>query len=184
MIQLRLYCRTMNDSPEKVSAYQRPLPDPPLSRDEARARFLDAMDELIYAYRVADDAAWREGFHHGWTSYKAWFEEQIAKMRETANPQPTTPHQGNPINLDVEFKRPPTSTRDAVLNFISANPGQKGVQIASALSDWAPERTVRTTLHRLKVAQKIQVVEGRWYVFDAASPNQQGHSQEEDDAAP
>jgi len=174
----------MNDPPEKVPVYQRPLPDPPLSRDEARTRFLDAMDELIYAYRVADDAAWREGFHHGWTSYKAWFEEQIAKMRETANPQPTAPLQSNPANLDVEFRRPPASTRDAVLNFISANPGQKGVQIASALRDIAPERTVRTALHRLKVAQKIQVVEGRWYVLDAVTSNQQLPFQEEDDATP
>jgi hypothetical protein len=47
------------------------------------------------------------------------------------------------------------SDQDAVLQLIRQNPGLRGVEIASRLAPNIHERTVRTSLHRLKVRELI-----------------------------
>ena len=65
----------------------------------------------------------------------------------------------------AESGRPPRegSDQNAVLQTIRNEPGLRGVDIASKLANSVHERTVRTSLHRLKTRGLIEPRDGKWW---------------------
>jgi hypothetical protein len=55
------------------------------------------------------------------------------------------------------------SDQDAVLQIIRSHPGWRGVDIAARLHESVQERTVRTSLHRLKTRGLIETRDGTWW---------------------
>jgi len=146
-----------------------------------------AMMSALMAYVAAIQkhhgfVEWRSGFKSGWKASREYHEEQIKKSFESelkASAGVAGPS-GVGMLAGVEFMEPyplpsalppspppltPTAN-ELVHQFVAENPGKRGVEIADNFSKtvWRlPERTVRTALHRLKKAEKILVLEGRWY---------------------
>jgi hypothetical protein len=132
---------------------------------------------------------WDQGFSDGWEAANKYFREQAEKewavrTAEQYIPYPSAQtstfnniiasswHGHNHLDVHPYLHNLSSETRDPTANalvliYITENPGQRGVEIATAFVGRLPERTVRTALHRLKGAGKIRNVDGRWYTPEA-----------------
>jgi hypothetical protein len=130
---------------------------------------------------------WRAGFNRGWDSSRDHFKQELKKSFEKdfdIDLTPTISHSEGvapgsltqsgwePMGV-ANFSPPPQTptAADLVAQFVYENSGRRGVEIADnfAKTVWRlPERTVRTALHRLKLAGKIRNVDGRWYSTESA----------------
>lgn len=196
-----------DDTHDPKDASPAEAPSSPLAEEKAKAAAAVTESEkqffeVFYSHANAlkDQAflsGWEKGFSSGWTAATQHFQEEAQKAREAAMaarpPQPPQPPQGGTsYRLIHQLLRSPTDGASAtahsaisvVRRFIKRNQGLRGVEIAKALSDSLPERTVRTALHRLKVSGRIKNVNGGWWYVNHAMPNSQPQTEEDDDAAP
>lgn len=104
---------------------------------------------LAEATREAYDEGWRDAI----TAITAKTTELQAPTREGSN--------GAAPKIARKRGRPPKSS-EAVLAFIKAHPGQNGVDVAKGLPK-IPERTVRTCLRRLRLAESIHKENEGWF---------------------
>jgi hypothetical protein len=152
------------------SAPPPPLPDPPLSEEEAFDLFMRAIDEVYYALRVVKASAQRAGFTAGVDAYRQWMDEELKKFQVASTTAPEKMTLIETINRHPADAHGETAN-DRVLLWIKANPGHRGYRIANefaAAQPPLPERTVRTALFRLKGEGKIVSVDNRWYAREAA----------------
>ncbi len=155
------------------------------AEDASREKFLEAFAEYTRAAKNHSwFVGWRHGFSSGWDAAKEHFMAQVEKQHTAIPPVPPPPPQTNKTPQGLMPIQKPGSPPAVVLvfRFIAANPGQRGVEIAQSLEGQLPERTVRTALHRLKTAERIQIVDGLWYVAQAAAANPK--PREKDDGLP
>ncbi|BBB95388.1 MULTISPECIES: hypothetical protein [Bradyrhizobium] len=137
-------------------------------RQERQDKAFAAMKEAVKEYAEAAYgkgwfAGWEEGFSDGWAAAL----DTLKKKEEAGRTSRFPVAPGADSRARAHLGRPKRlSSYEIVRNYIEANPGKRGVEIATALSAELPERTVRTALHRLRGA-KIANVEGRWYVTGA-----------------
>jgi hypothetical protein len=161
--------------------------------ENARKQLFAALAAYEEAIREqASFLGWDQGFSVGWKAATKYFQEEAEKAREAMKSAPLAAQRTASLsahNLFLPFGvddgvAPSSGARVIVERYIKANPGLRGVDIAKALSSSLPERTVRTALHRLKVAGRIKTVDGRWYAGEAAPPDPQPQAKENDNAAP
>ena len=117
-----------------------------------------------FVYRVGYD----QGFNAGWDAAVRRFTAVLDTSKPRQEPPPSI---DPPIAMHATLTADPEdqTIKDLVLSSILRRPGQRGVEIVTALraaGHDANERTVRTALHRLKVALKIKVEDGKWYPVD------------------
>lgn len=119
------------------------------------------------------DQGWDEGWEAGRKSVIEHFQKGLSEKPTPAPPPPPPPPplRGEPPRLSL-LSAAGRPAAENVFNYIEKFPGRRGVQIADALSNVFPERTVRTALHRLK-NKKIRIVNGRWYTIEAAPADSQ-----------
>jgi hypothetical protein len=176
-------------------------PDPPKTADdiiadldrkvaETRVAFTQALSEHFTALtNAANFKGWNEGFSKGWDAAAKYFKETMGQQLEEARAAQSRMMpdrlQDIPTMQPSEKQNAPTALT-LVLEYIKANPGLRGVQIAQHFDKalfQLPERTVRTALHRLRNRQ-IKIVDGRWYTLAAAPADPQPSLMRDDDAAP
>jgi hypothetical protein len=82
--------------------------------------------------------------------------------------------------------RPPRSgsDQDHVLQVIRTEPGLRGVDVALRLAGSVQERTVRTSLHRLKKRTLIESHDGKWWPVARTFPQQKELEEIEGQSAP
>jgi hypothetical protein len=171
----------MSDSPEDKPKGDEPQPPP--SVDEAREAVSAAMSELFRAVKTLEHAANWHSFFDGWRRGRADLIEEFKKAvaenqttRETPMPLPATLSREHmlPRSLLSDDLPPNAPAKDRVLQLIRLQPGLRGTELAFSLerSFGIKERTVRTSLHRLR-NRKIRNVEGRWYLIENAPADPQ-----------
>jgi hypothetical protein len=149
--------------------------------EEARAKFMAAQERFRDSFTQFIDAAleygsvtgWLQGFDRGWDAAFEYLKTPMSDVKAAAikSHQPDKPVQPP---LPLMFLGPDAdkdiTAADVVYDYIRANPGKRGVEIATAMEERVPpipERTVRTALHRLRhQAEKIKNVDGKWYAAD------------------
>jgi hypothetical protein len=150
--------------------------DPVAARTlEVRAQALAFREAVYHSMKQYEDAVWRAGWDGGWNAGHAqgWADavEQMRRAADRNRAEPiVTPPQPEPPGPAFEE----TSAAALVLRIIGANPGLRGVQILEiAERQGIPmkERTMRTALHRAKLAGKLRNVDERWFLIeDGAKP--------------
>ena len=124
------------------------------------------------AIKQIEDAAFRKGYDAGFNAGWDAAARRLTLVMEGTRPaaEPSVMPQASST---LEAKR---TAIDEVHDHIREYPGQRGVDIANWLGGSAygiPERTVRTALYRLRIAEKIKNVNDRWYLSDAPVDSQQ-----------
>jgi len=160
---------TMNDQAETSPKYSD-------LREELNRQVMAAIDKALDAPEVGGAmqnverfvyrAGYDSGFNAGWDAAVRRF----AAVLDTSRP-PQGPTQANidpNLTMTAPRKAEPDdpTIKDLVLASIKRRPGIRGIEIVSTLKATgldANERSVRTSLHRLKLAKKIRIDDGRWY---------------------
>lgn len=119
----------------------------------------DPREEINRLIEIAERNAFQEGWHAA-----------IAAVAESANRLRAGPVAGDaqeqPTPARRQGGRPPSAATVVVEECIKANPGMNGVDVvkaAQAVDAKIKERTVRTCLRRLRIANKIWKRNGLWY---------------------
>ncbi len=156
------------------------------SNEELDAEIAEAYAELLEALSKYTAKVRRRGWSGGWdvgypSGRKSVLDALDNRLTETPAPRaPVPPVDANITRLSNLVGIAGITAADSVLNFITKFPGKRGVEIAQALSNALPERTVRTALHRLK-NKKIKVVNGGWYTIEAAPADSSSTSSTEEE---
>jgi hypothetical protein len=185
----------MDDTPNESESDQPETFEEGIARlkgeaDAAGKAFMAALATYVEAVKQHHgEVRWGEGFNDGWEAaqehYEALQKKVESEMRKrvagaaiaisATAPMPSRPTILGQIESIVPPPVMPTAA-ELVEQYISENPGKRGVEIANNFEKHAfrlPERTVRTALHRLKKAEKIKIVDGRWYAAEAAPADPQ-----------
>jgi len=142
----------------------------------------DVLDAIRSFQNSVAEQAFRAGFKAGWDQASKAIEEALAK----GNLKAPMPKLSGHLEVKAESTVSNKSTGEMVFNVITEFPGLRGVEIVNTLSRRGTpilERTVRTVLWRLKNADRIRVVDGRWYSPDSAPSDPLSQEEEADNAA-
>jgi hypothetical protein len=127
----------------------------------------------IEAKLLADFAAFIEEAEKA--AYTRGFQDALAKVTAIAHQIEASPGayllegaEGTPLVLrtpKVENKQEPREGSDQarVLNDIRGHPGTRGFEIVKRLEGQVHERTIRTSIHRLKVRKAISKQGDTWF---------------------
>lgn len=135
---------------------------PPMSHDDARKYVFGALRELE---RSLYNKGYDDGFSAGWDAAYRRFMTMLETPPQP-EPQATPPQAPEPPTIVAEPQEPEQPAQDVVLSIIQGTPGLRGNAIVDMTSTYGTplkERTVRTALHRLKLAGRIMNQDGRWY---------------------
>lgn len=145
-----------------------------------------SLSEVMEAIRGFQNSiaeqAFRAGFKAGWDQASKAIEDALAK----GNVRAPMPRLNNDLQVKAESAVGAKSTGEMVFRIISEFPGLRGVEIVDKLERQGTpvlERTVRTVLWRLKNADRIKVVDGRWFTPDSAPSAPLSQEEEANDAA-
>ena len=146
-------------------------------RDTARDAHSNWTRELeLVAYQIGYRDGYREGFAAGWQAYS---EDLVRRLAETREKPPASRQEPAQMAAPLEEETPPArfapahpTNNDLVLQVIKNKPGLRGVEIVQEFQsdDFLPmpERSVRTSLFRLKKAGLIVSRNRRWYPAEEA----------------
>ena len=143
-------------------------------RDRSRQILLAWLPELEGAnWQIGFRAGYAEGFKAGWDAHVEHLNRLILEARNET-PMPDQPISPPPISAPSPSS--PPSNNELVVQLITNKPGLRGVELVTEFGKSMmpiPERTLRTCLYRMKKANRIKIVDGRWYPSEAAPANPQ-----------
>ncbi len=128
----------------------------------AGAQMSDPRDEIARIIADAEKAAYQRGWNEA-TIAMAVAASQLRNPNIVPDAPPASPV---PEPTPTGPGRPASNVRKIVGDIIMANPGMAGVDIvkaAQAVDGSIKERTVRTSLRRLRLAKVIWKRTGLWY---------------------
>jgi hypothetical protein len=175
-----------NDSGDEAeTTFQEQVAQAKGEADAAGKAFMAAVATYVEAVKQHYGMVrWSEGFGDGWDAAQEQFKSIQKKFEMEIKTSTSGGTRFYPVTVNTptilgsigthQASPPQTPTaNELVLQFVTENPGRRGVEIANNFAKHAfrlRERTVRTALHRLKTAEppKIKIVDGRWYAADAA----------------
>lgn len=126
----------------------------------------EARDSFFKALKLHEHAIYKLGYEDG---YSAGWEAALSKLAEikpAANFSPSGPTDLGHLLHKQSDEKP---IHDTLLHIIKLNPGLRRQEIIDAARKPLPnldERSVRTTLQRMKNAGQLQVAEGKWHLTE------------------
>ena len=124
-----------SEQPAKLNLDLPPLPEEPLSVPAGRAKVVEALNALLFAIRLIEQASWREGFSTGWKQSQEWTKDQLQKFAEQASENAqaaheTVHHSLTAAGVNVGFSTANGKTAaQIVYDYIEKYPGKTGVEI-------------------------------------------------------
>jgi hypothetical protein len=130
-----------------------------------------AMEKVSEAIRESEAKGYRTGFIAGWLNAIQHIESSIHRLEASDIDEVIAAHITRIDNYNKSHApqpsvgRPPRegSDQDSVLRVIRNEPGLRGADIVSRLTGKVHERTVRTSLHRLKTRGLIEPRDSKWW---------------------
>lgn len=147
---------------------------------QMRANFLALQSQQTDMDRRVAEAAHALGKREGWMEgWNAGYNYASERFQELMRMQPPPPPQAAAEDESSAAPRA-VAAPSIVLQIVRNSPGLRGVEIVNItdrMEQPLKERTVRTALHRLKMAREIYVEDEKWY---PAQTFVDGHENDED----
>ena len=125
-------------------------------------------DEIKEMLAKATSAAYQRGYNDAMARFRQIAVEALQDEAITPNAAETPALKAARIFVDGRRGGRPNASGAAVLNVITNNPGHTGAEVAQ-LCPAVHERTVRTALRRLRLADKIEQREGKWFAVSGGA---------------